>query len=524
MSLVLNTNISSLNAQNNLTSSQASLSQALQRLSSGLRINSAADDAAGLAISQQFTTQINGTNQAINNANDAVSEAQTAGGALSTLTNNLQSIRTLAVEAANGSNSASDRAALDQQVQQQIAEITQIASQTTFNGANVLDGSSGVTNYQVGANVGNTIAVNLSQGVRADQIGQVASATTAATSTALAGGLIISVGSGTPVTVGASTSTAVAASASAGQTAGSAYAKAAAIKSAGIAGLTASASTTVTAGFTTITAATAGTAGTPQTAATASTYDLSINGTNIYSGTNNIAVGSSLTVQQVAAQINLYSSQDGNVTAAVTNNQLTLTASDGQDIAINQAYTAGAAAQTGTGTGGVGSVAGTVANPGATQAGISSTQAGAYTVTQINSGSVTLSADSNITLGGAATDLTAIGQTAGTVSLSASKTLASQNVLTVAGANATIAAVDSALATVSSFDSQLGAIQNRFTAAVSNLTSTSQNLTQSRSTLQDTNFAAETANLTQSNVLEQAGISVLAQANQQPQLILKLLQ
>jgi flagellin len=189
MSLVLNTNISSLNAQNNLTSSQASLSQALQRLSSGLRINSAADDAAGLAISQQFTTQINGTNQAINNANDAVSEAQTAGGALSTLTNNLQSIRTLAVEAANGSNSASDRAALDQQVQQQIAEITQIASQTTFNGANVLDGSSGVTNYQVGANVGNTIAVNLSQGVRADQIGQVASATTAATSTALAGGL-----------------------------------------------------------------------------------------------------------------------------------------------------------------------------------------------------------------------------------------------------------------------------------------------------------------------------------------------
>jgi flagellin len=520
MSLVLNTNINSLNAQNNLTSAQASLSQALQRLSSGLRINSAADDAAGLAISQQFTTQINGTNQAINNANDAVSEAQTAGGALSTLTNNLQSIRTLAVEAANGSNSASDRAALDQQVQQQIAEITQIASQTTFNGANVLDGSSGVTNYQVGANVGNTIAVNLSQGVRADQIGQVASQTTTATSTALTGGLIISVGSGTPVTVGASTSTAVATSASAGQTAGSAYAKAAAIKSAGIAGLTASASTTVTAGFTTITAATAGT-GTYSTAATASTYDLSINGTNIYSGAGNIAVGSSLTVQQVAAQINLYSSQDGNVTAAVTNNQLTLTASDGQDIAINQSYTAGAAGLGGTG---AGSVAGTTANAGATQAGISSTQAGAYTVTQINSGSVTLSADSNITLGGTAADLTAIGQSAGTISLSASKTLASQNVLTVAGANATIAAVDSALATVSACDSQLGAIQNRFTAAVSNLTSTSQNLTQSRSTLQDTNFAAETANLTQSNVLEQAGISVLAQANQQPQLILKLLQ
>src|SRR5271168_5589006 len=174
MSLVLNTNIDSLNAQNNLNGSQSLLSQSLERLSSGLRINSAADDAAGLAISQQFTTQINGTNQAINNANDAVSEAQTAGGALSTLTNSLQSIRTLAVEAANGSNSASDRAALDQQVQQQIAEITQIASQTTFNGANVLNGSAGTTVYQVGANVGNTIAVNLSTGVEASKIGQYA--------------------------------------------------------------------------------------------------------------------------------------------------------------------------------------------------------------------------------------------------------------------------------------------------------------------------------------------------------------
>src|SRR6202140_5217665 len=144
MSLTLNTNLNSLNAQRNLTTSQASLSQALQRLSSGLRINSAADDAAGLAISNQFTTQINGTNQAVHNANDAISETQTAGGALATLTDNLQSIRTLAVEAANGSNSASDRAALDQQVQQQIAEITRIASQTNFNGARVLDGSAGV--------------------------------------------------------------------------------------------------------------------------------------------------------------------------------------------------------------------------------------------------------------------------------------------------------------------------------------------------------------------------------------------
>src|ERR1700720_4580179 len=161
MALTINTNIDSLNAQRNLTTSKSSLSQALQRLSSGLRINSAADDAAGLAISQQFTTQINGTNQAVNNANDAVSETQTAGGALNTIVNNLQSIRTLAVEAANGSNSASDRAALNNQVQQQIAEITQIAQQTTFNGLNVLNGSSGTTVFPGGANVVNTIAVKI---------------------------------------------------------------------------------------------------------------------------------------------------------------------------------------------------------------------------------------------------------------------------------------------------------------------------------------------------------------------------
>src|SRR5271163_658052 len=204
MSLVLDTNIASLNAQNNLTGSQASLSQALQRLSSGLRINSAADDAAGLAISQQFTTQINGTNQAVNNANDAVSEAQTTAGALNTIVNNLQSIRTLAVESANGSNSTADRAALDSQVQQQIAEITQIASQTTFNGSNVLNGSSGTTTYQVGANVGDTISINLAQGVGANQIGQVASGVSGAVSAnALTGSnLTIAVGTGAAVVIG----------------------------------------------------------------------------------------------------------------------------------------------------------------------------------------------------------------------------------------------------------------------------------------------------------------------------------
>jgi flagellin len=491
MSLTLNTNIDSLTAQNNLSGSQALLSQSLTRLSSGLRINSAADDAAGLAISQQFTTQVNGTNQAINNANDAVSEAQTAGGALTTIVNNLQSIRTLAVEAANGSNSTADRKALDAQVQQQIAEVTQIASQTSFNGASVLNGAAGTTTYQVGANVGDTISVDLSQGVQANQIGQVATQSTTVGSTGFVGGLTIAVGTGNAVTVGASANFATS---SPGQTADSAYAKAAAINAADISGLTATATTSATESTAFVNIATTATNA-------AGSYALTINGTQIYGGTNDVAAGTSLTAQTVATAINLYSSSDGNVTASVsTSGALTLTAADGADIVVNQSVGAGI-----TGTGIDASVAGATAGSNNT-----------------NYGSVTLAANSFIALAGSTGDLAALGQSTGTIGLGSS-TLASQNVLTVTGANATIEAVDSALATVSAFQSQLGAIQNRFTAAVSNLTSTAQNLTQSRSTIQDANFAQETANLTQAQVLEQAGISVLSQANQEPQLILKLL-
>ena len=486
MPLTLNTNIDSLNAQRNLTNSKATLSQALQRLSSGLRINSAADDAAGLAISQQFTTQINGTNQAVNNANDAVSEAQTAGGALSTLTDALQSIRTLAVESANGSNSAADRAALDAQVQQQIAEITRIASQTSFNGTKVLDGSSGVTTFQVGANVGNTISVNLAQGVRADQIGQVASGGgTNVTATALTGSnLTIQVGTGTAASIGASV--AGSAGTAAGQSAYSAYAKVQAINAAGVAGLTASASTTATGAvaFSNITGGSAGT-----------TYALTINGVAIYAAGTAIATGQVLTGSAVATQINLYSSQTGVTAGLSATGQLQLTAADGRD--INQVETVTA------GTGGTG-----------TGAGIAAAQ---------TRGTITLSAASNIVIGGAGSADVGFNAGGQTISLSAA-TLANADVLTVTGANNTIAAVDSALATVSAFQSQLGAIQNRFTSTVKNLQSTVQNLTSSRSTIQDADFAAETAKLTQSNVLQQAGISILAQANQQPQLILKLLQ
>jgi flagellin len=520
MSLVLNTNIASLNAQNNLTGSQAQLSQSLERLSSGLRINSAADDAAGLAISQQFTTQINGTNQAVSNANDAVSEAQTTAGALNTIVDNLQSIRTLAVESANGSNSASDRAALNNQVQQQIAEITQIAQQTTFNGLNVLNGSSGTTVYQVGANVGDTIAVSLQQGVAANQIGQYSTQTGVAMSAAsqLTGTSTVTVGDGSStVTVGA-TSGFVGSTAYQGAT--SAYAKAGALNGAGLQGLTASAATTA---VDSIAFAAIGSDAVANTApTTASTFDLTINGTAIFSGPGNVpttagATGG-LTASAVVSQINLFTGTTG-VTASLNTNAavgavgaIILSNTDGSDISVGQTVAEGTGAAAG---GGFGAIAGTLPATVTTQGKVTLTDSKPVTLTDVGTagGSAALGFTS-----GVATGLSVVAATGATA------TLANQNVLTVAGANSTISSIDAALSTVSAFQSQLGAIQNRFTAAVGNLTSTAQNLTQSRSTIQDADFAAETANLTQAQVLEQAGISVLAQANQQPQLILKLLQ
>jgi flagellin len=171
MALVINTNVMSLNAQRNLTTSAGQMATSLQRLSSGLRINSAKDDAAGLAISNRMTTQINGLNQAVRNANDGISLSQTTEGALQEVTNNLQRIRELSVQSANATNSAGDRNALDQEVQQRLQEIQRIASQTSFNGRRVLDGTFGNALFQVGANVGETISVGLSTSMKTADIG-----------------------------------------------------------------------------------------------------------------------------------------------------------------------------------------------------------------------------------------------------------------------------------------------------------------------------------------------------------------
>ncbi|MEO0616551.1 MAG: flagellin [Pseudomonadota bacterium] len=481
MAQSINTNVASLNAQRNLNRSQSLLTTSLERLSTGLRINSAKDDAAGLAISERFTTQIRGLNQAVRNASDGISLAQTAESALGELTNNLQRIRELAVQSANSTNSASDRQALDEEVQQRLAEVDRIASQTSFNGLKVLDGTFGNAAFQVGANVGEKINVSLNTGVRTGQIGQIATATGTVTTAALADAeLTIQVGSADAVAVGASVD-------------GSAKAKADAINSAGVPGLTATAVNTVSAAFTTIATGTPG--------QTDADYDLTINGVDIYTdfdfdGTN----GSNLTGGDVAAQINLFASETGvSATFDSTAGELTLSTIDGRDIVVEQTR------------------AGTTAAGGITDTAVAADFAGTATTT---SGDITLSAAENITL--SAAGATKLGL--GTAIALDSATLSSVGVATVTSSEDAIQRVDAALTTINSLRSEFGAIQNRFESTISNLQTVSENLSASRGRILDADFAAETAQLTKAQILQQAGVSVLTQANAQPQLALSLLQ
>ena len=516
MAQVINTNVLSLNAQRNLSSSQSSLATALQRLSSGLRINSAKDDAAGLAISDRFTTQIRGLNQAVRNANDGISLSQTAESALGELSNNLQRIREIAVQAANASNSASDRAALDLEVQQRIAEIDRIASQTSFNNQKVLDGTFGAATFQVGANVGETITVGLSTSVRATAIGKTADYVGgAAYSSTLAigqqgagvdgvalssGDVTIAVGGGQAVSVGAAV-----AGAGNGQATSSAYAKAQAINASGISGLTATADTTVQYDL----GATAGVA----IAATVTDYDLSINSVAIYSSYDAVVNGA-VTADQMVAAINANSATTG-VTASYdsSDSRLTLTASDGRNIAISQTS---AVAATDGAANGLGAVEGTNNSSNTTTL----AAAAAATATAAVVGSIRLSSASSITVGGT---VVRIGFAAANYALGNSA-LNSASVTTAANANTTIGRIDAALTSVSSLRSTFGAIQNRFESTIANLSAVSENLEASRSRILDADFAAETAALTRAQILQQAGTAILAQANAAPQTVLALLQ
>jgi flagellin len=499
MPSVINTNVAALTAQRNLSHSQGALATSLQRLSSGMRINSAKDDAAGLAIAERFTTQINGLNQAARNANDGISLSQTAEGSLAEVTSNLQRIRELAVQAANSTNSSSDRATLDQEVQQRLAEVDRIASTTAFNGQKILDGSFGNASFQVGANVGETINIGLSTSMRTTQIGKTADYVNSTTQYTTASNLgqqgtgvnatamsavTIAIGTGQAISTGTSV-----AGPAAGQSAGSAYAKVQAINSAGIGGLTATADTTVAMDF-----ANATTAG----------YTLSINGVAVQAAT-----AATLTGTQLAANINANASATG-VTASFSGSVMTLNAADGRDITLAQNATITEGMTTTT------AGQNNTLNDAMTLVG-----GGAQTITA--TGSIRLNSADTITVAGAgAPGAASIGFAAGSMALGNSA-LNSSSVTTVANANTTLSRIDAALTAVSSLRSTFGAIQNRFESTVSNLQTASENMQASRSRIQDADFASETATLTKNQILQQAGTAMLAQANSLPQNVLTLL-
>ena len=378
---VINTNIMSLNAQRNLSTSQDMLATSMQRLSTGLRINSAKDDAAGLAISERFTAQIRGLDQAARNANDGISLAQTAEGALEEVTNNLQRIRELAVQSSNASNNNSDRSALQTEVSQLLSEINRVADTTTFNGVNVLDGSFSGAAFQVGANAGETITVSSIVDSNTAALGSVSQA-----------------------------SASVAAS-----------------------GLT---------GFATAIAA----------------GGVTVNGVDIgaIAGASSAAERAGQLVDainEVSAQTNVGASYDS------ATGQLTLTGSQ------------------------------------------------------------------NIVIAGTANDATEAGWANATVATTTTSTgIDTLDISSYAGAQLGIQLVDSSLNTINTARASLGAIQSRFESVVASVQVQSENLSASRSRIQDADFAKETAALTRGQILQQAGTAMLSQANSAPQSVLSLLQ
>ncbi|MGB9129060.1 MAG: flagellin [Thiobacillus sp.] len=657
MAAVINTNIASINAQRNLTQSQSALQTSLQRLSSGLRINSAKDDAAGLAISERFTTQIRGLNQAVRNANDGISLAQTGEGALGEITQNLQRIRELAVQSANATNSDSDRTALNLEVQQRLAEIERVASQTSFNGRKILDGSFGNAAFQVGANVGETISVGLSSSMRTADVGEYATATSVNLSSLIVegtAGIALDAGdltiNGTGVAAG--TYSTGASLAAAINTAWQGSGGTGNIVSADINDVlnftnnTASAitigGTSNPLGVTTVAAATFSDTvnnvitGADFTVAAFTVSDLNVNvnsggavavadGTYDQAGliaAINTAAGSSIAATDGSGGITITGPVGGvaftgadattlgvsTVAAAATDNGITSGDFDETAFLVSNLTVNGAAVTTGlyTNTGlaaainnvvsGIAAVNGTgveitnssptatitfggtnattlgftapvgTATVSAQGTAASSDQTTALATTntatpliitglslQVGSNdAVSVTPDSyatqndfltavNEALGGNASasitnnvlsvvaneNITVGGTDATTVftasSFAATGSLSDVNVLNVTDSEASMRRIDSALTEVSNLRSTFGAIQNRFESVITSLSATAENLTSSRSRIQDTDFAAETAALTRGQILQQAGVAMLAQANQLPNTVLSLL-
>ena len=486
MSSVINTNVASLNAQRNLSSSQTSLNTSIQRLSSGLRINSAKDDAAGLAISDRMNSQIKGMNQATRNANDGVSMAQTAEGALSSSGDMLQRIRELAVQSSNASNSASDRKALQTEVSQLTSELNRVASTTQFNGQNLLDGTMGTANFQVGANANQLISMtgsNFTTSTYGNNTEVKDGLATAATAAITGGDLTINGSSGSKtITFDADISASTAVKQINDVT--------------GSTGVTASAQTN-----TLLKADTSGGSPVSFTFAVASDNDPTTSPVNV-----SFQVGADGNANDYAAAISAFNAQSAKtgVTASYDAKAggLKLTNASGNDIKLTNSSTDATASASLDSYKTDGTVSGT------------------STTLAVGNDAV---AKGTITLDSAASFSTSDASGWGMTGSSDLKKVADIDVSTFDGAQQAIKIADAALSKVNDQRAQLGALQSRFDSTISNLQATNENLSASRSRIVDTDFASETANMTRGQILQQAGTSMLAQANSLPNGVLSLL-
>jgi len=461
MAQIINTNIASLTAQRNLNKSQGSLATAMERLSSGLRINSAKDDAAGLAISERMTSQIRGLNQAIRNANDGISFAQTGEGALSTMGDAVQRIRELAVQSVNDTNSSSDRQALNNEVQQLIAEVNRIASATQFNSQNILDGSTSTLTFQVGANQNQTISVD-GVDARGSKLGAdlaTGASVDSATMVASSGALTIN---GTTIDT------------SAASTSGDVNDLIDAINTV---------------------ANTSGVSATKDSSLSVTLLHADADDTLSINGVDITYTAASDDIDSLVTSINDVSAQTG-VSAEISGGtSIVFSSANGADMTLNTTSTllGGAAIDN------------------------VNYQAGIVLATDVGSGT----SDASIILAGA--DAADFGLSEG-ASTASRNILNDVNVLTGTDASNALQTLDFALEKVNSLRANLGATQIRFESTITNLSISSENLSAARSRIQDADFAAETAEMTRSQILQQAGVAMVSQANALPQSVLSLLQ
>lgn len=493
MALTVNTNIASLNTQRNLSSSSNALSTSLQRLSTGSRINSAKDDAAGLQISNRLTSQINGLGVAVRNANDGISLAQTAEGAMQQSTNILQRMRDLSLQSANGSNSVTERQALGQEVNQLKEELNRIASTTTFGGRSLLDGSFANVDFQVGAQANETIGFSINS-AEAAKLGN--------NQYALAGSIAGKVvpGADNGITeVAASDNFTI--SDSTGASGAIAY------------GENASSKEIATA----INDATA-LAGVGVTASVKNEVSLSNFAPELQGGTLNLKINdkaidlTNFNGNDLTALKNQINSTDAGVTAnfakkadgSLDVTKIVLSGDD--DIKLSAA---------GMQSDGTTAVDAADATFDLSVNGVASSGDGEEATIV---GTVELSGVRDFAFANASAEV--FGAVSGSSTV---KSVADINISTAEGAQDAISVIDAALKSIDTQRADLGAVQNRFENTISNLQSIGENVSAARGRIQDTDFAAETANLSKNQILQQAGTAILAQANQLPQAVLSLL-